>query len=151
MQVAPDGELWWDVRNPEQATLWGSWIELGDKFFQAITAAPVPVDMRALKALKRSPLALDLYAWLTHEAYRAHKNGHGRFIAWPLLMEQLGAEYTDPKNFGRYARAALKKVQLVYPSLKMGSLRAGIQIDPQSFPAIQPKPRQTIDLPPSRA
>jgi hypothetical protein len=151
MQIAPKGELWWDIKNPEQTALWGSWIELGEDFHRAITAAPVPVDMRALKALKSSPLALDLYAWLSHEAYRAHKSGKGRFVSWPLLMEQLGAEYSDPKNFGRYARAALKKVQLVYPSLKMGSLRAGIRIEPGSFPAIQPKPRQTIDLPPSRA
>jgi Plasmid encoded RepA protein len=58
MQVAPRGEFWWSVRDPSQAALWGSWIELGEKFFEAITAAPVPLDMRALKALKRSPLAL---------------------------------------------------------------------------------------------
>lgn len=146
MEVAPEGELWWDIKNPDQTALWGSWIELGEKFFRAITAAPVPVDIRALKAIKRSPLALDLYAWLSHEAYRAHKSGRGRFVAWPLLMQQLGAEYRDPKDFGKKARAALKKVQLVYPALKLGGLRAGIQIEPESFPAIQPKPRQTIDL-----
>jgi hypothetical protein len=91
MQVAPRGEFWWSVRDPAQAALWGSWIELGEKFFEAITAAPVPLDMRALKALKRSPLALDLYAWLTYEAYRAHKSGKGRFVAWKLL-----AEHTRP-------------------------------------------------------
>jgi hypothetical protein len=38
---------------------------LGENFFEAITAAPVPLDMRVLKTLKRSPLALDLYAWLS--------------------------------------------------------------------------------------
>lgn len=145
MEVAPRGELWWDIKNPEQTALWGSWIKLGEDFYQAITAAPVPVDMRALSALKRSPLALDLYAWLTHESYRAHKRGNGRFVAWPLLMQQLGAEYRDPKDFGKKVRAALRKVQLVYPALKLGSLRAGIQIDPKSFPAIQPKPSRTID------
>ena len=62
MEVAPKGILWWDIRNPHQDTLWGSWIELGADFFSAITSAPVPVDTRALKFLKRSPLALDLYA-----------------------------------------------------------------------------------------
>ena len=77
MEVAPRGELWWDIKNPDQTALWGSWIKLGEDFYQAITAAPVPVDLRALRALKRSPLALDLYAWLTHEAYRAHKKGFG--------------------------------------------------------------------------
>lgn len=150
MEVAPEGELWWDTKNPNQGTLWGSWIELGDKFFRAITAAPVPVDVRALKALKRSPLALDLYAWLTHESYRAHKSGKGRFIAWSLLMEQLGAEYGTEKNFSAAARAALRKVAVVYPALKLGSLRAGVRIEPDSFPAIQPRERVTFDLKPAR-
>jgi hypothetical protein len=146
MQVAPDGELWWDEKDPEQPALWGSWIELGDKFFQAITAAPVPVDIRALRALKRSPLALDLYAWLTHESYRAHKSGQGRFVAWPFLMEQLGAEYREARNFQTKSREALRKVATVYPTLKLGSLRAGVRIDPESFPAIQPKPSPIIEI-----
>jgi hypothetical protein len=150
MQVAPKGELWWDERDPEQPTLWGSWIELGEDFYRAITAAPVPVDVRALKALKSSPLALDLYAWLSHEAYRAHKSKQGRFVAWSLLMEQLGTQYSDPKNFGRHAREALRKVCAVYPALKLGSLRAGVQIDPKSFPAIQPLPVKTIDHAPRK-
>ena len=143
MQVAPKGELWWDERDPEQPSLWGSWIELGEDFYRAITASPVPVDVRALKALKSSPLALDLYAWLCHEAYRAHQSKQGRFVAWTLLMQQLGTQYSDPKNFGRHAREALRKVQAVYPALKLGTLRAGVQIDPKNFPAIQPKPSTT--------
>jgi hypothetical protein len=40
-----------------QTALWESWIELGEKFFNAIIAAPVPADMRVLRALRRSPLA----------------------------------------------------------------------------------------------
>src|SRR5579862_8277158 len=63
MQVAPKGELWWDIRTPQQTTIWGSWIELGEDFHNALISAPVPVDMRALKALKNSAMALDLYAW----------------------------------------------------------------------------------------
>jgi hypothetical protein len=145
MQVAPNGELWWDEKDPEQPALWGSWIQLGEDFYRAITAAPVPVDIRALRALKRSPLALDLYAWLSHESYRAHKSGQGRFVAWSCLMEQLGAEYREARNFQTKAREALRKVAAVYPDLKLGSLRAGVRIDPESFPAIQPKPRQTIE------
>ena len=145
MQVAPKGELWWDEKEPEQTTLWGSWIELGEDFYTSITAAPVPVDVRALKALKKSPLALDLYAWLSHESYRAHKSGEGRFISWSMLMEQLGTEYTDPKNFGTKAKAALRKVLVVYPALRLGDLRAGVRIDPQSFPAIKPREQVTIE------
>jgi hypothetical protein len=94
MDVAPDGVLWWDEKLPEQATFWSSWIQLGEKFFEAITAAPVPVDMRALKALKRSPLALDLYAWATYTAFQTQKTGQSRSISWELLHEQMGGPKT---------------------------------------------------------
>lgn len=47
MQVAPQGDLWWSVKVPDQTALWGSWIELGELFYAAITSAPVPVDIRA--------------------------------------------------------------------------------------------------------
>lgn len=63
MRVAPKAMLWWDTSRSQQDNLWESWVELGEDFYAAITAAPVPRDMRALRALKRSPLALDLYAW----------------------------------------------------------------------------------------
>jgi hypothetical protein len=146
MTVASKTMLWWSERSPDQMTLWGSWIELGEEFYHAITATPVPVDVRALKALKRSPLALDLYAWLTHESYRAHANGKGRFVAWSGLMEQLGAEYSTEKNFSAKVRAALRKIAAVYPTLKLGNLTAGVRIEPDSFPAIQPLPRRTLDI-----
>jgi hypothetical protein len=65
MQVAPKGELWWDLKNSEQSKLFGSWIELGEDFYNAMVSAPVPLDVRALMALKSSSLALDIYAWAT--------------------------------------------------------------------------------------
>ncbi len=75
MQIAPRGTLWWDPARSQQDNLWQSWVELGEDLYAAITAAPVPVDMRALRALKRSPLALELYAWLAHTAFSANRNG----------------------------------------------------------------------------
>ena len=72
-QVAPKGVLWWDEKHPAQTTLWDSWIQLSEEFFEAITAAPVPVDVRALRALKRSPRALDLYAWATYTAFQENR------------------------------------------------------------------------------
>jgi hypothetical protein len=80
--IAPKGELWWDVKKPEQATLWESWIELGEDFFNAVVAAPVPVDMRALRALKQSPLALDLYAWSTYRAFVVSRKGASQLVPW---------------------------------------------------------------------
>lgn len=146
MEITSSGEMWWSPRDPSQAALWGSWIELGEKFFRAIIAHPVPLDMRALKALKRSPLALDLYSWLTYEAYRAHKSGKGRFVAWKLLAEQMGTDYADVHDFRKKAVATLRKIRALYPGLKLGSLRGGIRIEPDSLPAITPRPAATVDL-----
>lgn len=130
MAVASEGVTWWDEKQPEQGTLWDSWIKLGEDFFNAITAAPVPVDMRVLKALKNSPLALDLYSWATYTAFRTQESGQSRFIAWKLLHEQLGGEYSSIKDFGHKARAALRKVQTVYPELGIEFEKGGVKVLP---------------------
>ncbi len=129
MQVAPEGELWWDFKNPNQETLFGSWIELGDKFYDAIIAAPVPLDKRALRSLKRSPLALDLYAWATYKTFSLdqHKKAE-QFIPWRSFMTQLGADYSNPMNFKRKAKLAFKKVRAVYPGLNIEDVEGGIII-----------------------
>jgi hypothetical protein len=138
MHVAPKGELWWDPKQPLQDNLWGSWIELGEDFFTAITNSPVPVDLRALRALKRSPLALDLYAWAIWRAFTVTKKGKPQFIPWAGLMTQLGTDYAEKKDFKRNAKGALRKVQAVYPGLSLTYEKGGIFIHP-SRPAIPPR------------
>jgi hypothetical protein len=145
MPVAPRGELWWNYKTPEQDTIFESWIELGEDFHKAITAAPVPVDMRALRALKSSALALDLYSWLTYEAFRAHKSGKPRFETWEQLQGHLGGEYKQVADFRRKAKAALTKIQAVYPNLKLGEKAGGIQVLPESLPALQPREGVTLE------
>lgn len=143
MQVAPQGDLWWSVRAPDQGALWGSWIELGELFYAAITSAPVPVDMRALRALKRSPLALDLYAWLTFQAFRSHCSKLPRFETWAQLHAHMGGEYADVADFRKKVKGALLKIRAVYPGLRLGRRLGGIEVLPASLPAIEPK-----ELPP---
>jgi len=125
MQVAPEGELWWDPRDPAQGTLWGSYVILGEQFFKAITSAAVPVDMRVLRAIKRSPLALDLYAWSTWRVFRLTKSA---FIPWEGLMQQMGGEYERADNFVQKAKAAIRKIRAVYPALKLDFAKGGLFI-----------------------
>lgn len=129
MQIAPEGELWWDFKSPDQPALFGSWIELGEKFYDAIISAPVPLDKRALAALKRSPMALDLYAWATYKSF-VLSNGKKReqFIPWRAFMVQLGADYSDVKNFKRKAKETFRKVQAVYPNLDLEDADGGFII-----------------------
>lgn len=130
MQVAPEGMLWWDVRQPEQSCLFESWIELSSQFFRAIIDAPVPVNVGVLRALKSSPLALDLYAWASFTTYQATQNGKPRFVSWKLLHDQFGAEYTRVEDFRRKVKAALARLKLAWPGLNLGERRGGIHILP---------------------
>jgi hypothetical protein len=130
MQVGPKAMLWWNAKKSDQDNLWESWVELGEDFYQAITAAPVPVDLRALRALKRSPLALDLYAWLTYTTFTASKNRTDRIVPWDGLHAQMGAEYAQLRQFRAKVLTTLKKIKLVYPALKIESTPEGLIIRP---------------------
>lgn len=132
MQVAPVGEFWWDVGKPDQGVLWGSWIELGDLFYKAVIETVVPLDLRALKALKRSPLALDLYALLN---YLGATVKEPKFISWTMLMQQLGTDVDDVDNFRRKTIAALRKVRAHHRGLKLRQVKGGLSISP-SQPAV---------------
>jgi hypothetical protein len=141
MQIASEGELWWDLKNPEQPTLLGSWIELGEKFYQAITASPVPLDKRALNALKQSPLALDLYAWTTYKSFVLYHHPYKKeqFIPWETFKDQLGTEYADAKNFKRKTKEAIQKVNSVYPHLRFEIAKGGFVIK-----AAEPSVKMTL-------
>ena len=71
--------------------------------------------MRAMKALKTSSMALDLYCWLT---YRLSYLKHQIEIPWQLLQSQFGADYANTKQgryeFKRKLFTQLKKVSAVY-------------------------------------
>ena len=87
--IADEGEFWWNERRPDDPVLFESKIELGEKFFEEIISHPVPLDMNTLKALKRSPLGLDLYMWLT---YRTFNLDAPLRLSWPLLYRQFGVD-----------------------------------------------------------
>lgn len=122
MQVGPKAVLWWDEQTEEQGTLWESWVELGEDFYNAICDGPVPLHTSALRLLKSSSLALDLYAWST---YRVSYLSKSQFIPWDSLAEQFGSNYANPKEFQRKASAALRKVMLVYPQLRLDFVNGG--------------------------
>ncbi|MGE0853608.1 MAG: replication protein RepA [Hyphomicrobiaceae bacterium] len=139
LPVARRTVFWWNQKNPEQRALWESYVELDQDFFQAITANPVPVDLRALRAIKRSPLALDLYSLLTYQAFRAGKAGRPRFMTWRQLQGALGTSYADPADLKKAVKDALKKIEAVYPGLAIGGREGGLEVLPESLPAIDPR------------
>lgn len=113
--IAKEYQLWWDPKRPEQSTLWQSTVTLGQDFFNEIIDRPVPIDIRAIKALKTSALALDLYCWLT---YRFSYLKRQTEIPWASLQSQFGSDYADTKQgryeFKRKLFTQLRKVAAVY-------------------------------------
>lgn len=136
MPIARRTVYWWSNKQPAQSTLWESYVELDGEFFNAITSNPVPVDLRALRAIKKSPLALDLYSLLTYEAFRAGKGGRPRFMSWTQLQKALGTNYADTSNFRKAVNDSLVKIQRVYTGLAIGTREGGIEVLPESLPAI---------------
>jgi len=126
--IADKIDLWWNTRRPDDQTLWESTITLGERFYQEIVDHPVPLDMRALKALKQSPLALDIYAWLT---YRMHTLREPVVIPWVALEAQFGASYGQTRKFRYEFLRRLKDVLVVYPRAHIAEVPGqGIQLAP---------------------
>lgn len=131
MMLADKVALWWSPKEPEQAALWQSSVLLSQPFFDEITAHPVPVDLRALNALKKSPMALDVYMWLTYRMFYMRK---ATPLRWASLQAQFGADYADTasgrQGFKKGFTNALKKVQVVYPGVKVEPTESGILLLP---------------------
>lgn len=125
--VATHAELWWDPQRPDQAALFESVVVLGDRFFKAITERPVPVDYRALKALRKSPLGLDLYTWLT---YRVSYLTDVQAVPWSALHRQFGTDYAEVKDFTKKAKRELKKIALLWPELRYETPRGRLVLKP---------------------
>lgn len=131
ISIADQAILWWTPQKPEQAGLWESLIELSDKFFNDIINHPVPIDMRALKALKQSPMALDIYCWLTYRmSYLKQKTQ----IPWEVLQIQFGSDYAKTRK-GKYSFKEnfikqLRAVLVVYPQAKIECDRQNIILKP---------------------
>ncbi len=131
MQVADEYNLWWEPKQPKQATLWESTITLNKRFFDEITNSPIPLDMDALKALKRSPMALDIYCWLTYRMSYLKKKVE---IPWLALQTQFGSNYAKgaqgTRNFKRHFLQELKKVSCVYSGANTENGENGLVLKP---------------------
>ncbi len=126
-------QLWWDDKQPEQSSLFDSSVILTQEFFNEIQAHPIPVDMGIITTIKQSPLALDLYTWLTHRVSYLKKP---TAISWRMLAEQLGAEYQNPDELARKTKEALRKISALWPALKLEEIKGGVRLSPSSRPSI---------------
>ena len=131
---ADSWELWWTPRDGDNEMLWPSTITLSEKYYQSIVAAPIPVDLRALGALRThggGGLQLDLYTWLAHRMSYLRKS---TLVPWALLAQQFGSQYAHLRQFRAKLLLALPKVQLVYPNAKITVTDDGLLLSPSPTP-----------------
>ena len=126
-RLADKSVLWWHSKDPEQAGLWKSTVTLSEHFFNEVIDRPVPIDMRAIKALKQSPMALDIYTWLT---YRASYLKRPTVIPWSSLALQFGSDYSRLRDFKQAFIDELKKVVLVYGQVQVDATEQGLIVKP---------------------
>ena len=158
---AEETDLWWDFRQPEQNTMWQSWIMLGEKLFNEIREHPVPLDMRILKAMRRSPLGLDIYMWLSYKTHALYQNQRENMrrqqtgantarlketetLSWPRLYTQFGAhperagDNNTVQNFAKDFRRELRKLQICWRDLDFNLREGGLAIN-ACMPSIEPQ------------
>jgi len=119
--ISESSHVFWHPKASEQRGLWESSLELSEGFFREIMAAPVPIDMRVFHALSKSPLAMDVYTWLTYRMFVLRRSGRSSaFVPWAGLKSQFGAGYPDTdqgfRDFKKRFRLRLKEVLLFYPA-----------------------------------
>ena len=119
--IADKGEFWWSESKPNARSLWPSKVLLSEPFFNEVIRNPVPLDMNTLKALKRSPLGLDLYLWLVYRTFSL--DGPMR-LSWPILYRQFGvdpekaSDKRTVQNFRQDCLRELKKIKTAWPDLR---------------------------------
>jgi hypothetical protein len=122
--------IWWDTHaSPDQSDLFESKISLSERFYEELANSPVPVDMRALRDLKNSPSALDLYCYLTYRMFTLRRE---TTVPWESLKMQFGSDVANIRKFRWQFHQALKAVLVVYPDAKVDLNTAGLILKPSA-------------------
>jgi len=126
--IAEKRELWWDPRPGKGEAAWGSHVVLSERFYREATEAPVPLDLRVLRAL-RSPFEIDIYVWLTWRFFRLRRPVT---IPWASLALQFGSGYANPRHFKKRFLGYLRGVIDYYPAIRLESVEAGLVLKPST-------------------
>jgi hypothetical protein len=102
-----------------------AYVVINDRLFQALLVSAVPLSLNAIKKLKSSPLALDIYMFIT---YRSNKPTN-RPIPWRGIRDQFGSGQKCITNFKTRFLVALAKVKEVYPECNAVEGKGGLLLN----------------------
>ena len=108
----------WMARDAAERLVWEPSMRLSDDYYAALAERPVPVDMRHLAKLARSPRRMDLYAWL---AYRTARIPAGREVHVPTesLRAVFAPDIARPRLFRQRLAEDLRAVAAVYRDFRV--------------------------------
>ncbi|MEO8389909.1 replication protein RepA [Polaromonas sp.] len=128
--LSDEGVLLWNPKKPHESSLWESTITLSEAFYRECMDYAVPFDLRVLHRL-RSPLAIDLYLWLTWRMFILRRPA---LIPWASLRFQFGVGYAITPQGMAHFRAefhrCLHDVQALYPAARLSFERGGLKLLP---------------------
>jgi hypothetical protein len=139
-----DADIWWEPKTPDHDGRWVGTLNLNQKFFEESRQAPIPIDLRVYRVLRNSPLALDLYTWLTYRfSYLSKPSG---LIRWEALANQFGSGYASDaqglRDFKKAFLRELKRVHAIYTEARVRVVAEGINLLP-SPPHVKKLPKKT--------
>lgn len=123
LMISERARVFWHPKRADQPALWDSTLELSKSFADEILAAPVPIDMRVFHALTKSPMAMDIYVWITYRMFLLQRSGRPFVhIPWISLKMQFGAGYSDTlqglADFKINFKKRLREVLTFYPEAR---------------------------------
>ena len=103
-------------------------VTLSPGFFMMTSDSIVPLESRIVHKLCRSPLTLDLYAWLSYRLFRLKEE---KTISWKKLELQFGANYSRQRAFRAKFQMSLEKVLKYKPLTPVVEVRKkGLHLSP---------------------
>lgn len=108
----------WLPTGLHEVSKWEGMVTIGDEVFQCLMDGNMPLRTEAIVALQNSPMALDIYSWLSFRLWRI-KESPLKPIAWATLQNQFGPGYSRTRDFKRAFKETLATVLKVYPEAKV--------------------------------
>lgn len=121
---AEEAHLWWDEG---EVVGQGSSLVLSSVLFQSILERSAPLSTAAIRQLRKSPMDLDVYAWLVHRLFHLSRPNT---VTWAQLSGQFGHGYSQPRKFRHFFLDSLKRVLAVYPEARVRPAEVGLLLTP---------------------
>jgi len=119
--LVTDAVHFWEAERTQRSlgpSEYGGTLHLTRAFFEELLSGCVPVDPRVLVYFRKSPLTMDLYAWLTYKCAYMERRGRTEIqVSWQQLHEQFPANYQCTKQFARRVHKALLEIKGIWPTL----------------------------------